>query len=63
MVHFSSGDTGVKDKPCSDSHKQLSHHNMKEVSINMNLWITIRELFMELNLSFSALKTMVGTLD
>ena len=52
-----------------DGPAQLSHHDMKSVSISVivvirtNWWITTRELCTELNIGFSALVTMVATLE
>ena len=66
MACFSSGDSGVKDKPrsgwpctafTSRNEERLDHQ------IRANRRITARELCAELNIGFNALETMVATLE
>jgi hypothetical protein len=41
VARFSSGDNDVKDKPLSGGHAQLSHHEMKSVSISSSARIGV----------------------
>ena len=65
VVHFSSGDSNVKGKKHSRwLYIAVTLQNEEHLYqlIHENLWITIRELHMELNISSNALKTVVVTL-
>ena len=57
MVHFSSD---VKTNHVTDDHEQLSHPNMKSVSISQSVQVMTRVLCMERNISFNALEMMVA---
>ena len=63
---FSSGDSDVKDKPRSGrTSTAVTPRNEERLDqlIRANRWITTRELCTELNIGFSALETMVATLE
>ena len=57
VVHFSSDDSKVKDKPCSGlpcTAVTPQNEEHLDQTIHMNQQIMIRELHMKLNISFSA---------
>jgi len=60
-VHFSSGKSDMKDKPCSRQPRSVvTPQNEVHFSllVHMHRWIPTRELHMELNISFTALEMM-----
>ena len=65
VVCFSSGDSNMKDKPCS-GHPCTAVTSQNQECLDqivcMNQWITTKELCMELNIGFNALETMVAVL-
>jgi len=66
VARFSSGDSDVTDKshagwPCT-AVKSRNEERLDQL-IHPNRWITTRELCTELNIGFSALETMVATLE
>jgi len=66
VVCFSSGDRDMKDKPCSGRPcTAVTPRNEEHLDhlICENQRIMTRELCMELNIGFSALETMVATLE
>ena len=66
VVRFSSGDSDVKDKPCSGQPcTAVTPQNEERLDqlICANGRITNRELCTELNIGFNALETMVATLE
>jgi len=52
-----------KTRHVPDGHAQLSHHEMKSVSIGSSARIGGLRLYTELNIGFKALETMVVTLE
>lgn len=62
MVSFSRGNSDMKDKPHSgQQYTAVTPQNEEHFDQFINIWwITIRELCTELNISFSALETMVA---
>jgi len=65
-VRFSSGNSDVEDntrsgRPCTAVTPQ-NEERLHQL-IHVNWWIMTRELCTELNISFSALETMVATLE
>ena len=66
VMCFSSGDSGLKDKPCSRPQcTAVMSQNEEHLDqlVRMNWEITARELYVELNISFSVLGTMVPMLE
>ena len=66
VARFSSGDSNMKDKPCfRQPCTAVTPRNEERLDqlIRANQQITTRELCMELNIRFSALETMVATLE
>jgi len=66
VAHFSSGDSDVKDKPCSGrSCTAVTPRNEERLDqlIRANRRIMTRELCTELNIGFNALETMVAMLE
>jgi len=66
VVRFSSGDSDVKDKPCSGQPcTAVTPRNEERLDrlIRANRQITTRELCTELSIGFNALETMVATLE
>lgn len=61
VVHFSGGDSIVKDKPCTAVIAR--HEDHLDQLIRTNWQIITRELCMERNISFSALETLVAVLE
>jgi len=66
VVHFSRGNSSIKDKSYSGWPCIVVSAWDKEcldLLIHTNWWITTKELCMELNIGFSVLQTMVATLE
>ena len=66
MLHFSSGDSDVKDNPRSERPCiAFTPRNKERLDwlIRANRRIMIRELCTELNIIFNALETIVATLE
>ena len=66
VVRFSSGDSDVKEKPCSGwPCTAVTPRNEERLDqlIRANRQITTRELCTERNIAFSTLETMVATLE
>ena len=66
MVHFSSGDSDVKDKPCSRQPcTAITPQNEEFLGhlIHMNWQLMTREHSKEMNITFNALEVMVTALE
>jgi len=64
VMHFSSGNSSVKDKPCSrQPHTAVTPWNDEHTISSSARWIRIRKLCTELSISFSALEITVATLE
>ena len=61
---FGSGDSDVKDKPCSGLPYTAVklHEECLSQLIHINQWITTGELYMKVNVVFKVLETMVAML-
>ena len=66
VVHFSSGNSDVKDKPFSGwpcTAVTLQNEKCLNQFIHVNQQITTRELHMELNIVFNALEITMAVLE